>query len=308
MNNRVQRWQLVQRTNQPLEVKILMSMARIKAWYDHWDGEVYVAFSGGLDSTALLHMVRTIYPDVPATFDNTGVEYPEIVRHVRQTENVTWLKPKMRFPQIIRHYGYPVISKRIAQYIKEVQRAKTENATKRLRLTGIRSDGTYSSMGKISYKWQYLCNAPFPIHDGCCNVLKKNPAKKAEAEFGKPFLGIRAEESEQRTQTYYSFGCNAFNLKRPRSWPIAFWTHQDVWNYIKLHDIPYSALYDMGYQSSGCFPCMFGVHLEREPNRFQRMRVTHPKLWEYCIHKLELAKVLDYIHVPYDEPLQPRLF
>ena len=45
--------------------------------------------------------------------------------------------------------------------------------------------------------------------------------------------------------------------------------------------------------------CMYGVHLEKEPNRFQKMYYTHPKQWDYCINKLGLKEVLDYIHVSY---------
>jgi exonuclease I len=53
---------------------------------------------------------------------------------------------------------------------------------------------------------------------------------------------------------------------------------------------------------------MFGVHLENEPNRFQRMQQTHPRLWDYCIDRLGMGKVLEYIDVPYTTPNQPMLF
>jgi hypothetical protein len=47
---------------------------------------------------------------------------------------------------------------------------------------------------------------------------------------------------------------------------------------------------------------MFGVHLEKEPNRFQRLKVTHPKLWAYCMKPVEsgglgIRKVLEFIGV-----------
>ena len=61
-------WQLQQKQSLPLEAKIAMTQQRIREWYEHWDGEVYVSFSGGKDSTVLLHIVRQMYPDVPAVF------------------------------------------------------------------------------------------------------------------------------------------------------------------------------------------------------------------------------------------------
>lgn len=296
---KIERWQLDQRRSLPLEAKIVMSQQRIKQWYEHWDGQVYVAFSGGLDSTVLLHLVRDKYPDVPAIFNNTGVEFPEIVKFVKSTKNVTFTRPKKKFHQIIKDYGYPVVSKRMAQYIHEVQHARGETATKRLRLTGYRTDGSYSPLGRISKKWLPLCDAPFRTSDRCCHWLKKKPAKQAAKVYGKAILGIRTPESKQREQNYLMRGCNAYDLKSPRSWPMAAWSHQDVWDYIHKYDIPYSPIYDMGYESTGCFPCMFGVHMESYPNRFQRMYTTHPKLWAYCMDKLGIREVLDYIDIPY---------
>jgi len=298
MDKKVESWQLKQRQSLPLEAKIVMSQERIRAWHEHYDGRVFISFSGGLDSTVLLHLVRQIYPEVPAAFVH-DLPFPEIVDFVKQTEKVTTFRPKMPFNKVVEHYGYPVISKRIAQYVREVQRARGETATKRLRLTGIRSDGSHSPMAMISKKWQYLCDAPFRVDDRCCNALKKKPLKEAEKMFGSPFVGVRADESSQRTQTYYLYGCNAFNLRRPRSWPLSHWTHNDVWEYIREFSVPYSKIYDMGYESTGCFACMFGAHMEKEPNRFQRMRTTHPNLWKYC-ESIGIPEVLDYIGVPYN--------
>ncbi len=292
----LEKWQLQQRMGQPLDIKIQMSLARIKAWYDHYDGEVVVSFSGGMDSTVLLHLVRSVYPEVPAMFVK-DLPYPEIWDHVQNTENVEVVRPKMTFEQVIKHYGYPVLSKRLAQYISEVQRSRGETATKRLRLTGIRTDGTHSPMAMISKKWQYLCDAPFRIHDMCCDVLKKRPLDLGLQGRG-PLLGVRTDEASWREQTYRLHGCNGFNLKRPRSWPIAFWTEEDIWEYVHHYNVPYSRIYDMGYRRTGCFACMFGVHLEAHPNRFQLMQKTHPGLWRYC-QRIGIPEVLDYIGVDY---------
>ncbi|MEI6296256.1 MAG: hypothetical protein WCO84_01240 [bacterium] len=61
-------------------------------------------------------------------------------------------------------------------------------------------------------------------------------------------------------------------------------------------------LYTNKLQRTGCMFCMFGAHLEKEPNRFQRMKISHPAQYDYCMREengLGLAKVLDYIGVKY---------
>lgn len=101
----------------PLEVKVRMTQNRIREWVSEFGTSgVYVSFSGGKDSTVLLHIVRQMYPDIEAVFVNTGLEYPEIQSFVRTFENVTILRPKMRFDDVIRKYGYPILSKNISAY------------------------------------------------------------------------------------------------------------------------------------------------------------------------------------------------
>ena len=126
-----------------------------------------------------------------------------------------------------------------------------------------------------------------------------------------------ASESLQRRIQWENNGCNGFNMKSPISNPMSFWTEQDVLAYIKLTEISYCSVYGeieeinsqtslfktslrcTGCQRTGCMFCMFGVHLEHEPNRFQKMKNTHPKQYDYCINQLGLGVVLDYIKVPY---------
>ena len=125
-------------------------------------------------------------------------------------------------------------------------------------------------------------------------------------------------------------GCNAYEGNRPTSKPLSFWTEQDILHYIKQYNVPLCPVYgevrvrvsapiagqinmiDMigdysaedvlettGCNRTGCMFCMFGVHLEKQPNRFQRMKVTHPKQYAYCMDNLGLREVLEYIGVPY---------
>lgn len=84
-------------------------------YVDDWETEtVYVSFSGGKDSTVLLHIVRKLYPDIEAVFVNTGLEYPSVREFATNTENTTSIRPSTTFREVLLRYGYPVISKEIA--------------------------------------------------------------------------------------------------------------------------------------------------------------------------------------------------
>lgn len=107
----------------PLSVKVRMTQRRIREWVDEFgtDG-VYVSFSGGKDSTVLLHIVREMYPNVPAVFVDTGLEYPEIREFVKTFDKVEWLKPKLTFRQVLEKFGYPFISKEVSEKAYYAQR------------------------------------------------------------------------------------------------------------------------------------------------------------------------------------------
>lgn len=387
--NTHQAYDLKQMQSLPLEAKIQMTKERIKVWYESWTrfeiydkatgktrfdtidtrdyyaqpkmkdseyiesafpGQVYVSFSGGKDSTVLKHIVDSMYDDVPSVFVNTGLEYPEIQKFAMSQPNVTTVRPEMRFDQVIKKYGYPVVSKSVSRTIYYARMAIAQGKTDSIYIQQLQGDALDRQGRKSLYnkkKWAYLLDSPFNMHNACCDVMKKRPIHVYEKETGrKPIIGTLAAESMNRYSQWMKKGCNAFEGDKPRSAPMSFWTEQDVLHYLKKYDVPYCSVYgdivtedEDGNQydippkyletlyadgdktelkttacdRTGCIFCMFGCHLEKEPNRFQRLKETHPRQYEYCIgggemvdgkwqpnkEGLGLGHVLDYIGVKY---------
>lgn len=309
---------LQQMQSLPLEAKLVMTQRRICDWYNHWNGEVYVAFSGGKDSTVLKHIVDEMYDDVPAVFVNTGLEFPELQSFVRDIKagkyecfnsDVEIVRPEMRFDEVIKKYGYPAISKQASHAIGVARRNPDGNVAKK------QFDPEKTGFFAFS-RWRYLIDAPFLLGDRCCYVLKKQPSAKYAKQSGKhPIVGTLANESKLRYSQWLNYGCNAYDTKEPTSHPLSFWTEQDILHYIKLYDVPYCSVYGeirpksqdgeipnqismseiagdyspddelecTGYERTGCIYCLYGCHRETAPNRIQRMKTTHPRQYQYCI-------------------------
>jgi len=288
--------------------KIQVTQTRIMEWYHHYGGKVAVSFSGGLDSTVLLDLARRVYPDIRAAFVQTGMEYREIMDFVATVPNVTWLYPEIPFNKVISDYGYPVISKEVAKRIDYAQKGA---AWAKMHLRGLMADGTPSKYNERYKKWAFLADAPFRVSEKCCDISKKRPLSRFAKETGcMPIVGTMASESFRRQSGFLQTGCNGFHKKEPSSQPLSFWNKQNVLEYIKLTGIPYAGIYGeivtnpktgklktTGAQRTGCAYCMFGVHLEKEPNRFQRMAVENPNMYEYCMNRLGCGAVLDYLGV-----------
>ena len=335
----------------PLDIKIRKTELRIREWYEHWDGNVCVSFSGGKDSTVLLDIVRHLYPNVSAVFSDTGLEYPEIKEFVKTFPNVTIVRPKHSFKEILTKYGYPIISKEVANTVDNASRWIKENLTNNgggtktsnyyiKRILGLqeyatsnmggadrewrklRGLGEYANMTKRTAKilwlldkqnnirecaegeksqysqerWAFLLDADFKISDKCCYHMKKSPMKRFQKQSGLyPMVATMASESRQRKTAWLKTGCNAFEGTNKMSKPMSFWTEQDVLQYIDVMGLEVAPVYGNllysngkyyfdGCQRTGCIFCGFGCHLEHEPNRFQRLKETHPKLYDYCMN------------------------
>ncbi len=327
-----------------LEKKTQVSQTRILEWYQKWNGQVYVSFSGGKDSTALADLAAKVCKmlgyKLVLWFSDTGLEYPEVREHVKVFPKYIEEKygievelimdyPKDRkgkritFRTVLEKYGYPIISKEVSKVIYDARSALSKGNNNSYAVKQLNDEYINPKTGELSVqynkgKWKFLLEAPFTISNRCCNVMKKSPAHKFDKSSGlKPIIGTMASESKQRKSQWLQFGCNSFDANNPASKPLSFWTEQDILQYVHDNKLPYPNVYGeilidekgkyytTGCNRTGCVFCCYGCHLEKEPNRFQMLKETHPKLYEYCMKSwdeggLGMKNVLEFIGVKID--------
>ena len=220
---------------------------------------------------------------------------------------------------------------------KEPVRYQILTGTYKHKEKGVETD-EFSKMYDRS-KYKFFLDAPFNISSMCCNVMKKQPIHKYGKDTGrKPMTAQMASESKLRTQKWLANGCNGFEMKSPISNPMSFWTEQDVLLYIYENKLPIASVYgdvvidyeamgqvegqmDMsqlasefgvfdvgrpilkttGVNRTGCMFCGYGCHLEKSPNRFELMKKTHPKQYNYIMKPvsdggLGYKEIIDWIN------------
>lgn len=324
----------------PLDRKIQLTQTRLIEWYNAWNSKCYVSFSGGKDSTVLADITAQVCKingwELVLWFSDTGLEFPEVRKHVKDFKEYLEKKydilikliidyprdkkgNRITFRKVIEEYGYPLISKEIAKRVSEYhsaeEKGKLEQSLAYKEFNGLRKqpNGDKSAYNKENYS--YLVNAPFKMSHKCCHAMKKRPAHQFEKSTNlKKIVGTMACESRIRKQVWIENGCNAFNATVPTSTPLSFWKENDILEYIVINNLPYPSIYGdikqnengkyytTGRDRTGCIFCGFGCHLEKEPNRFQQLKETHPKLYEYCMRPwdkggLGMDEVLNYIGV-----------
>lgn len=280
---------------------------------------------GGLDSITLLCFLRSIHIDVPA-ISVSSLEDKSIQAVHRQlgVEVVHPIKPKV---QVIKEFGYPVLSKEIAGKIAMLQKGTPESATVRHAIitgeTGEYGGNRTGTRMKLSQRWLEkfggadpegaalgYAAAPFLVSDRCCYYLKEKPCDDwAKAHNSVPFLGLMASEGGRRSKSLMMNGCNYFGESTIRSAPFAIFMRQDLLQLALDLNVPIPEIYgeivrDMdgtlrttGAQRTGCSMCGFGIQLEKRPHRFDKLYWQNPKEWEFWMIKMGWGEVLDYIGV-----------
>ena len=305
--------ELKEKQSWDLEKKIEYAKMKIEEFVNVLGGEdkCFISFSGGKDSTVLLHLVRSVYPNMEAVFFNTGLEFPEVIEFVKTIDNVTWLTPKKRVNEVWKNYGVPAVSKEVSSYIHDVRNSTEKMVEKRL---------NYRNSYSLPKKWIHLTDeefTPYPISNKCCQYFKKDLSHNFVKETGKSaIVGTMAEESQLRKNSWIRHSCNMFDGKIKQSRPLSIWIEKDIWDYIEKYDLDICKLYYEGHDRLGCFLCPFGAHLEDArtgTNRFEILKEQHPNQYK-ALEKLGVKQVLLDMGVPirndeeYMEKLKQRKF
>ena len=313
--------------------------AEIRAWefFNHPDinGACYVSV-GGLDSITLLLLLRSIGINVPAV--SVSVLEDKSIQAVHKQLGVEPLKPLKSKVEVIREFGWPVLSKEISKNIRRLQNPTPENAaTRHAVITGIKSDGTRSKRMQMAKKWLEKFGGyenenegvnyekpDFLVSDQCCYYMKEVPCMNYARETGRfPYEGLMASEGGRRALTLPKHGCNYISPGTKRSCPFAIFNRQDLLQLaLDLH-VPVPEIYGeivrdqdgtlrtTKAQRTGCSMCGFGVHMEKRPHRFDWLWERNPAEWEMWMNRVDKlpdgtwygwGHVLDYIGVEWREP------
>lgn len=255
-----------------------------------------VAFSAGKDSTVLLDLIRKKRPDIDVIWGNTTIEFPECIQFAKYIShewhlNFHEVRPEVSFWRIVEEYGWPLMGKTFG--VGGVAHKSSRE----------KFFAELSASGKLTK--QYAIQSEVPVSSACCTFLKERPSAKKQKELGVDcvFLGILAGESRQRMFNFLTYG----EYYKPKAknqpqkcHPLAIWTDEDIWAYIRQEGLPYAKLYDMGYYNdfgdkvchkrNGCMFC--GMDIKFKDNHLSIMRRTHPQIWRFAMQKKGLAKIL----------------
>ena len=292
----------------PLDLKVRLTEDRINEFVRVFGLEnVCISFSGGKDSRVVMDIARKIYPSIKAVYVDTGLEYPEIKEFVKSFDNVDIIRPKMVFADVIKKYGYPLISKEISRTIYFVKKG-TKCKGMINKMYGLED---CSGTSRLNYsKYTPLLDVDFLIGACCCSVMKKHPLKAYQKKTDrKPIICTMADESMLRTRHWLEHGCTIWEGKNTACKPISFWTNQDILQYIKENNLSIASVYGeivetingdteqlvidgcsnklkcTGCQRTGCIYCGYGAHLEKDGDkRFVKLKQSHPKIYDFVLN------------------------
>lgn len=242
----------------------------------------YLSFSGGKDSTILHHLLDMALPNnkIPRVFINTGIEYLEIVKFVKELakndDRFVIIKPMKPIKQILETYGYPFKSKEHSLKVGQFQKGLiSPNIEKYMRF------GEQFACPK-SLAYQFSKDFKLRLSNQCCYKLKKEPAHKWEKENNRhiAITGLRREEGGQRANIK---GCiitdNSGKVKKFHPLLVV----SDEWEewYRERERVQLASLYypPFNFKRSGCKGCPYAINLQ---DQLTTMAIYLPQEREQC--------------------------
>lgn len=291
MTNKISKETYRARVNEDLQMKVRRAqLVMSKALYQKGKDGLYISTSGA-DSSVLVWIAEQFNINLPRV--HVPCDSPEVAKHNYERGD-SILKCEYSKQEIIRKYGYPLISKSNAMKLSRWLHTK-DMKQREIREKGyLGSNGKWIYNGKIPNYLMFLRYAPFELSEKCCDKFKKSPLKLYEKETGRcAITGELAEESNDRLKVYLKHGCNQLNTSRHKVCPMATFTQQDVLRLIKDNNIKIPSSYGevverdgelifTGEQRTGCDICGFGVLKDKE--RFIRLKNRKSRTYNYMMN------------------------
>lgn len=244
----------------------------------------YIAFSGGKDSTVLSFLVDLALPGnkIPRVYSNTGIDYLEIQRFVRQLatedERIMFLQPRQNIKQMLNEVGYPFKSK-FHSHICDIYSRQGKSGCV-LKYAEPKANTPHSCPKVL----QDMFNSPLPfkISEKCCYKLKKEPFKRYEKETGRHIglTGMRKSEKGLRE----NLKCLVFEGdKLHRFHPLAPVEDDFIEWVINEYKIRLCVLYyaPYGFKRTGCAGCPYARELQEELDLMEKLLPNEKIKCEY---------------------------
>jgi phosphoadenosine phosphosulfate reductase len=120
------------------------------------------------------------------------------------------------------------------------------------------------------------------LRERCCDIRKAQPLARALVGKRAWITGLRRAQSVTRREIAVEERDAAHGIAKFN--PLADWSRDDVWSYLKAHRVPYNALHDRGYASIGCAPCTRAIE-PGDDERAGRWWWENPERRECGLHR-----------------------
>lgn len=244
-------------------------IAKIQAINKQYDlgNNAYISFSGGKDSTVLHYLIDLALPNnkIPRLFINTGIEYNDVVKFVKELakkdNRIIILNSGLNIKQMLEESGYPFKSKQHSHNVAIYQRNKNKPYLKTIRKYLNIEESKMKLKCPKKLKYQFTPSFELKCSDLCCENLKKKPARKWAKENKKTICltGMRKGEGGQRSNINCIITDKKNNLKRfhpllvvPKNWENEFTSKFNI-KVCELYYSPYN------FDRTGCKGCPLEV-------------------------------------------------